>query len=972
MRWVRTFRSLLRRVPSALACAFAAPSAVCAAALAAGTPPVTHFTPDLDVFPQNFAVAQDAEGLVYVGNSDGVLEFDGDRWRLIRLPNREIVRSLAVGPDGTVHVGGYDSFGRLERDAAGTARYVELSQDFASTLAGRAFYDIWDTVVAPDGVYYRALRDVFFVGADGTRRHWHHAGRFGAVAVHDTEVLLQFRGEGFRRRAGDGWEPLPGTALLDTLVPRLVPLRDGSLLAMGPGEGWHRIVDGRAQVLDPPSGLPPASRFLDALGLPGGDVVLTTFDGRLFVLSADLARVRQFRVDDGVLSSAAPAADGLLVAGDLAIHHVQWPSAWTALGPGTGLAGTVHGFARWGDTDYVLGGAGVSRVVVGGDGDVAIQRLDWNDSEAYDLIPLDARRALLATSHDLLLRSGDATSRVGEPLVYPRMFVRSRFHPGRIWVATEAGLRHVDVQGDALWLSPLANEGIDMRVTSLEELDANTLWFGTERHGVWRVALDARGQIAAQRRFGPADGLRLGAVAGAAVARPDEGPVVVTTDAGLFRLDGERFVAESLHGLDRLRAADELLRIVREPDGSLWAYGSKRILGRAPGGAWREEPVRGLLRGVFERVVRVDDGRLVVIASRALLVHEGVAGAPAEVEPPAVRLREVSWVAADGTRSPLPLRPDAPLRVPHGDHGIGFRFALPDLRQGLERRYSVRLLGYETQWSPWANSRGFVYSRLPAGEYELQVRALDADGRESSIAPWRMRVDPPWYATWWAWLLWLVGGTFALALFTRAVLRYRLRRLSAEKRALEAMVAERTRELAQANTRLGAMANLDGLTGIANRRRLDEMLATTWEQSRQRRRCVALVAIDVDHFKQYNDSKGHLAGDQLLRELPRVLAPALRRSEDLLARYGGEEFMVVLPGADLVLAQEVAEALRAAVAGSPLGVTISLGVAAWIPGPEPVDALVEAADVALYEAKRAGRNQVASSRHATPARRASA
>ena len=122
---------------------------------------------------------------------------------------------------------------------------------------------------------------------------------------------------------------------------------------------------------------------------------------------------------------------------------------------------------------------------------------------------------------------------------------------------------------------------------------------------------------------------------------------------------------------------------------------------------------------------------------------------------------------------------------------------------------------------------------------------------------------------------------------------------------------------------------------------------------------LSLLLLDVDSFKQYNDSHGHVAGDELLKQVVRRLANCLRRSEDLLARYGGEEFMVVLPGADLIVAHGLGEAMRQAMETFEVGITISVGAASCIPSAnESVTRMVEQADSALYAAKNAGRNRV--------------
>lgn len=167
---------------------------------------------------------------------------------------------------------------------------------------------------------------------------------------------------------------------------------------------------------------------------------------------------------------------------------------------------------------------------------------------------------------------------------------------------------------------------------------------------------------------------------------------------------------------------------------------------------------------------------------------------------------------------------------------------------------------------------------------------------------------------------------------------------------------------------LRAMAFLDGLTGVANRRQFDEALYKEWRACLRTRTPLALVMIDIDHFKQFNDTYGHQAGDSALQAIAKVLKDDMGRPHDLIARYGGEEFVCVLPGTDLAGAQIMAEQLRHAVqalgiihsaSSSASVVTISLGLALIIPTDELTpDRLLAAADAQLYKAKHSGRNRV--------------
>jgi diguanylate cyclase (GGDEF)-like protein len=171
-----------------------------------------------------------------------------------------------------------------------------------------------------------------------------------------------------------------------------------------------------------------------------------------------------------------------------------------------------------------------------------------------------------------------------------------------------------------------------------------------------------------------------------------------------------------------------------------------------------------------------------------------------------------------------------------------------------------------------------------------------------------------------------------------------------------------------ANEELHRLATLDGLTQIANRRRFDHYLEDEWHRLKREQAPLSLILFDVDFFKLYNDTYGHLAGDDCLRQLANALKNIVKRPADLIARYGGEEFAVILPNTEIQGAIYVAQNIRQAVRdlGIPHAqskmcdrITVSLGVVSIVPNSEisPPD-LINAADKALYIAKQQGRDQV--------------
>jgi diguanylate cyclase (GGDEF)-like protein len=277
--------------------------------------------------------------------------------------------------------------------------------------------------------------------------------------------------------------------------------------------------------------------------------------------------------------------------------------------------------------------------------------------------------------------------------------------------------------------------------------------------------------------------------------------------------------------------------------------------------------------------------------------------------------------------------------------------------------FDTASIGRDTKANPVFRLRGreadvdgevFLYSESRVGDYPARIAVLRS--KDVALRPWRQSAT-------WSYLALFVLVAGLLLLGRRAVRQIALRdQLQRDLLATKAL-------LETANASLSAMAYVDGLTELFNRRYYEQ----TWEREHRRafrnRTSLAVLMIDVDHFKRYNDRYGHLAGDECLKTIAQAIQRGLRRSGDVAARYGGEEFVVLLPDTDLAGAREVADKIHTNLAShglrheaSPLGVvTISIGAYAAVPeqADDPDRAFGARADAALYRAKEAGRNRTA-------------
>ncbi len=306
------------------------------------------------------------------------------------------------------------------------------------------------------------------------------------------------------------------------------------------------------------------------------------------------------------------------------------------------------------------------------------------------------------------------------------------------------------------------------------------------------------------------------------------------------------------------------------------------------------------------------------------------------------------------------------LTLAPGARNLEFHYVAPSFVAPTRVRYRYRLEGLDTEWVDAGTRRAAYYSRLPPSHYRFQVAAANDEGVWNETgASLSFDLSPRLYQT--PWFYAVCGLTLAGVVWGGD--RLRVRRVRTREEALERLVEERTRALAEANLRLERLSSVDGLTGVANRRRFDEVLDLEWRRATRSGAPISLVMLDLDYFKDFNDTNGHLAGDERLRQVAQALAGTLGRAGDFVARYGGEEFVVLLPGMAEADAGTLAERLRASVEAmglthnaSPVArvVTMSAGVATKMAEERTSPAaLLAAADAALYQAKREGRNRVA-------------
>jgi diguanylate cyclase (GGDEF)-like protein len=964
-----------------------------ARAAEAGAPLLRYFSPaDYAGGTQNWAIVQDPRGVVYVGNvEDGVLEYDGVRWRHVKMEGKSVVRSLAVDAGGRVFVGGVGDFGYLEHDPLGQTRFVSLLSRLDP--GDRDFADVWRVFATSHGVYFSTFRRLIRYSAQGVRV-WNATSSFHLSFQAGDDLYVREVGRGLLRISGDDLVPVPGGGrYASEKVYALLPWpaatgqAPSSLLIATRTQGWflHEGEVVRPWVTEVDAELADAEVY-DAIWLQNGTLAVGTLHGGLFILDRHgrlLTRVDKTSglPDNTVFAMREDQQNGLWLGLDKGIARLRLSMEISHFGVNSGYEGGVIDTFRHAGSLY----AGTTQ---------GLFRLDARTRPARFVAVANLRGQMwtsLAWQDSLLVGGaggvhevrGDVAHLVRSTRQMVFSLLRSARDPSRVYIGMHDGVAWMRNVGGR-WVDEGSVRNGSLEVRTMFEAEDGSVWLGTENGGVGRLRAPAGGQ-ARLELFGERHGLPRGPV----FVYPLDGEALFATTRGLYRFDAARgiFVADARFAQLFPGGARYVTSLSRDRGGQIWMYStdagqSLKETGAAAPQAdgtyrWAMGPLQRL-SGFSVSSVRADDDGIVWLgADDGLFRYD-----PAQVVVPSLPfVALVRSVSGRDGRVIFAGAGDAPVaRIAHADNSLRFEFAAASF--GQANRFQVYLEGVDKGWSPWSGEAYRDYTNLHEGSYRFRVRAMNMLGAVSAESNYRFEVLPPWWRTWYAYL----GFAMLLAGLATGLWRWRSGALSRHNAELARRVALQTAELSSANEALrlanSALTELsvtDALTGLKNRRYLIEHIEPDVAAVRRAYRLcrpgdaapqgdLLFLTVDIDHFKQVNDLHGHLAGDRVLRQFAQVLRTACRDS-DTSVRWGGEEFVVVARHVSRDAGPAIAERIRKLMAsqsyalenGETLRRTCSIGFAFYpvlTTAPERYswEDAVRLADQCLYVAKRSGRN----------------
>ncbi len=797
---------------------------------------------------QNFAVAQDERGLIYVGNVGRVLEYDGASWREIALAWGTSVQALARDTDGRIFVGTSGDMGYLAPDSTGQAHFVSLREHVPEE--DRALIDVQAVGVTDDGVFFQAPHRLFR-WSGGQMRIWTPTSFFSyASVVHGTLYVLQ-EGVGLMRLEGEVLHLIPGGArFADKEIYTLLPydsLPQGGETRLLIGTRTHGLFvhDGTA--------VQPFQAEADAYvrdqiptcgaALTGGRFALATYRGGVVIIDR---RGRLLQVLDkaaGLQSQTVHALfedreGGLWMALDNGIARADLSSPLSRYPEAMGIQGAVADVVRHRGVLYISTHLGVYALRPRRHAGAAaaslrqptFRRVEGIDAGAANLVSetlLSTPFGLLTATEDgiyqvtddratLILKAEDASSNAFA-------LYRSQQDTQRVFVGLSDGLASLRWEGPEAagavsgWVYEGRVAGVDEDVRWLAEQEPGVLWIATKRQGILRLefAPSERGKRSrpAIRRFDARYGLTM-----EERVYPTSRHVVFPGGRGILRFDEttDRFVADSsTFGPAFAGSGRWVGNLAEDRRGNVWlnAEGLKGLL-RQEDGTYAVDRLPTLLNPTITiGAIYPDpayDGIVWYGGHEGLFRYDATAeqdrGAGFDALIRRVRVQRDSavltrtmLVSASGAAAPASGsgRPS----LAYADNALRFEFAAPSYGGLSISEFQYMLEGFDEDWSAWTKETQKDYTNLPEGAYRFRVHARDGYGQMSREAGFAFTILPPWYRSWGAYGVYL----FLLGLCVYGLVQLGMRRMHHQhQQEMERVELVTLRELDEAKSRFFA------------------------------------------------------------------------------------------------------------------------------------------------------------------------
>lgn len=831
---------------------------------ASGLPPLKSFSAkEIGASRQSWSILEDDRGILFFGNNEGLLTYDGSSWELIPSPNGNLIRSLAMDEHGVIYYGGRNDLGYVSSDSLGQLKLVSLRDKVP--VEDEDFDDLWEIVYLNGQVIFQTYEYIFTLDV-GAEKSWEDRSftvinapsRIMSSAVIDGTCYVYAKGDGLTQLTNGQLQPLSQEAVIQDAVVDMLPWFPNSnkaqMLLCGLRNGLH-VWDGKQMLPFPlekqAADLMQTAKITNACYLSDGTLALATDNLGLIVLNEAGQLVNHLHKETGF-----PVEDtndllpdfqgGLWVSTSLGIIRVDLPASLTHFSDQSDISYRVYSMTPYNGKLYVAttNGLFVSSI---------------NDGQGFEHVPgpNTAIWNLLSTGTDLLAVSpytgifqldNNRLRRISGQV--PIKLTLSRFNDKVVYVgdgSTDYGfsILYKTAKG---WSRILTKPIILDQIRYLEEEKPGVLWLGSRSKGFLRVEIPYLKDLNDQSfsNLAQLDSLTVNVKrypdslsTSAFRARPYfvHGKLYLASSEGLKRMatDGDQLIPDSTLGPILADTSTIINELVAGSNGSIWVNyieagrdaASIGKLSPTNDGNYRLEEVIDMLR--------ISDLQFTSMWTSGDIddpLWFGTTNGLIKYQPQIKRdnkaafstlIRSVSIHGDSLLYAGNDLKTGAAFISPvlsYAHNALRFKFSAVNYEVPENTLYQYQLEGFDKNWSDWTSENQKDYTNLPEGSYEFRVRSKNIYGVMGEEGTFEFRVLPPWYRQWWAFLLYIILGVTAITYLILAYNRWKTQQLELRNQQLEQAVDEKTQEILKTQKQLilqEKMASLGQMTaGMAH------------------------------------------------------------------------------------------------------------------------------------------------------------
>ena len=747
-----------------------------------GVPDIIHYQrKDFNADPQFWAVCEDPTGVLYFGNNDGALIFDGQRWQKVALPNNSSVRSLVTDESGRVWAGGYNELGQIRKDESGRYYYSSLLDSLQ--LQGKNLENLWQVHALKGTVIYRSFRKLLAISGNKVVEIPATSSFLRSYQVHDQLFVLdKEQGLFLLDIASMQFSSLlPSGSLNGEYIVALLPLGANSNQLMAIAQtGKVFLLDRQSKSLRLLNNLFPegandqvisairANDGLYYLGTLSSRILAMNEQGRVYADEHNFQRVQ----DKTILNLYQTSRGNLWALLNNGLDYIDFSSPVTTLFENASIYDAVIQH----DKMYLATNQGIflSRLVKN---EINVSRLSFEkikglEGQAWSLQQLEGD-VLVGHDRGLFQLQDDHYSQIGNlEGIWKVIPVQGK--PGHYLACSYNGLYMLRKGAQGKWEVLQRIEGFDESSRDILASDTpGTYWVCHGYKGVFRIKLDAdAGRVRAVEHFTTSNGLP--SAFSINVFRWEE-QVVFTTNQGIYSFNAKRNQFEPFAPLNTVLDPGLNTRKLLQYEDKTWFVQDDEagfFYTNQPGVPLQKELFLGF-KGTFNRsmefILPLDGQRVLLGTTLGLyLVHYSRSEANTRVP---TLLSSVRYTLNQETYW-LPLASNkAALKLPHNTSSLRFEFAAPGMPSNANVQYSYRLDHVDEQWSAWSSAASLEYNHLRPGRYAFRVKSRSLLGTQGEEAMYPFEILPIWYTTPWAWALYGVLAVLFMVLLAYLISR---------------------------------------------------------------------------------------------------------------------------------------------------------------------------------------------------------